>query len=480
MSAVDALRQNDPAMTGIIIRLRDEPSDADLAQALEQNPFITTMDLFLCDARELGWNSLFQVIATRANLEKMFVRDADDFEERNAPAALVSAILRAIQQNSAVETILLLFLCLPTDLSIFVDTASSITVLGLYYCDMEPSLEREEGARDLAAALQRNTNIQTLRFDFIDEPYFISSILHGLQSNISVKTLDLCGASFSGPTRQTIQHLLESTASIQTVLLRSPSSGDNGDTLCTIAQSLIRSTIVCGLEFRHSRFEDEAVAAQFRNILQNKQNLTGLCFNHCDFSGGPVHADITSALLRADSPLRSFELTRHSFGDAPPSSQFQNLLRAVETSKLERFVIGDIEHHEEFRTLTESIPGMHVKELQVVIASELQNVSKQLLLQAVRNNFSLRSVAGRHFGRDLFDDNDKTRLVFYATRNKLLDQWVDNSETVGRKVWPDALKLAGKAGPDSLFRGLRSVLGGDYVKLRTGRKRQRPQYYAPS
>jgi len=161
-----------------------------------------------------------RVIAARENLETVDLVDADDPEERNAPAALVSAILRAIQQNSAVETILLLFLCLPTDLSIFVDTTSSITVLGLYYCDMEPSLEREQGARDLAAALQRNTNIQTLRFDFIDEPYFISSILHGLQSNISLKTLDLGGTSFSGATRQAIQQLLESTASIQTVALR--------------------------------------------------------------------------------------------------------------------------------------------------------------------------------------------------------------------------------------------------------------------
>ena len=122
---------------------------------------------------------------------------------------------------------------------------------------------------------------------------------------------------------------------------------------------------------------------------------------------------------------------------------------------------------------------MHVKELQVA-SDSTENVNKQLLLQAVRNNFSLRSVAGRRFERDLFDDNDKTRLVFYATRNEFLDQWVDNSETVGRKVWPEALKLAEKAGPNSLFRGLRSVLGGDYVNLRAGRKRQRPQYYAPS
>ena len=63
------------------------------------------------------------------------------------------------------------------------------------------------------------------------------------------------------------------------------------------------------------------------------------------------------------------------------------------------------------------------------------------------------------------------RLVSYADRNELLDQWVDNPEQVDdRKVWPEALKLAEQAGPDSLFRGLRSVLGGDYVSLPAGRK----------
>jgi len=139
--------------------------------------------------------------------------------------------------------------------------------------------------------------------------------------------------------------------------------------------------------------------------------------------------------LRPDSPLQSFELKEHRLGDTLPNSQFQNLLRAVEISKLERFVIGGTESHEQLRTLTESIPRMRVNELEVFIASDQQNVNKQLLLQAVRNNFSLRSVAGRccrRFERDLFDDNDKTRLVFYANRNELFDQWVDNSETVGQ------------------------------------------------
>ena len=62
----------------------------------------------------------------------------------------------------------------------------------------------------------------------------------------------------------------------------------------------------------------------------------------------------------------------------------------------------------------------------------------------------------------LFDSaGDEQRLVFYTNRNKSVDQWVSNPEMVDRKVWPEALKLADRAGPDALFRGLRSVLESD-------------------
>ena len=83
---------------------------------------------------------------------------------------------------------------------------------------------------------------------------------------------------------------------------------------------------------------------------------------------------------------------------------------------------------------------------------------------AIKNNFSLRSVKGEMANAvresDLFESaEDKKTLAFYANRNESLDQWVDNPEMVEqRKVWPEALGLAERAGPDALFRGLRSVL----------------------
>jgi len=105
---------------------------------------------------------------------------------------------------------------------------------------------------------------------------------------------------------------------------------------------------------------------------------------------------------------------------------------------------------------------------------------RQDLLHAVRNNFSLRSVKAGLAGIDLFDNDDKQTLAFYANRNETLDQWVDNPEAVKqKKAWPEALSLAERAGPNALFRGLRSVLQSDYGSLPGGRKRKRLQYYAP-
>ena len=106
MSVVQLLRQNNPARTRIRIILGDETSDADLAQALEQNPFVTEMELVLyCVHERADWDSLLRVIATRANLAKVSLQDAYFADQRNAPAMLVRLILRAIQQNTSVRSI---------------------------------------------------------------------------------------------------------------------------------------------------------------------------------------------------------------------------------------------------------------------------------------------------------------------------------------------------------------------------------------
>ena len=75
MSAVEQLRRNDPAGTRIRIRLREyEPSEEALARALEQNSFVTDITLDVDGVQRSDWDSLLRVIATRANLERVYLQ----------------------------------------------------------------------------------------------------------------------------------------------------------------------------------------------------------------------------------------------------------------------------------------------------------------------------------------------------------------------------------------------------------------------
>jgi len=192
------------------ILLRYETSDAELALALEQNQFVMDICFDLMDAQTSNWVALLRVIATRANLNFVTLTDEESFNERNADVAvpLVSAFLLSIQQNHSIGVVTLALMCLPIDVSTFVDNTSSVTTLTLSNCDFAPT-EREVGTRDLSAALQRNTNIENLELDFMGD---ISAILLGLRSNACLKSIEIGGAFHNGGA---MQQLLEATTSIQ-------------------------------------------------------------------------------------------------------------------------------------------------------------------------------------------------------------------------------------------------------------------------
>ena len=480
MSVVEELRQNDPEMTAIRIALFDETSD--LAQALEQNPFVTEieLDLRFNDEQRGDWNSLLHAIATRAILEKVKVQDVR-FGQRYTPAALVRSILQAIQQNTAIRNVELLRLRLPTDISTFLDTASSIASFTLSDCDMEPT-EREQGTRALAAALQRNTNIETLKLSNLPDLY-TTAILESLRSNSSMKTFIFAYFSISTRTRVSdatwhaaVHQLLESTTSLQRFEFEH-THFTTERLFRPIFQAITSSECVAKLRFLHCTFWD--TSALIQSILRNKRNLTSLCLQHCRFSAvgaEQLRGAIISTLSRPDSLLQCFEVQ----GLFTFERQLATLLGAIEKSKLERLTIGPFVTNQQLRTLTQRIPSLRIRELQITAQHLNIETAKQDLFLAMEKNFSLRLVKGKivtGIGSDLFESaRDKQRLAFYANRNESLDQWVDNPERADRKVWPEALALAEKAGPDSLFRGLRSVLGSDSASLANGRKRKRPQY----
>jgi len=496
MSVVEELRRNDPARDPWIrIALRDhEDSKADLAQALEQNLFVTEIRFDLAGVRTTDWETLLRVIVMRENLGKVTLRGGllefyAEEERNNALPTLVWAFLRSIQQNNSIRAVDLEFLILPADVSTFLDSATSITMLVLKHWAFAPT-QRDYATRDLAVALQRNTNIEHLKINFLGDIYAIP-VLQALQSNVSLKDLEItkCMNAFFADDApaiafSAIQQLLESSTSITRFVLCGYMEF-SGATFRPMAQGLIQSQSICDVILRGCQFSDEESTALLRSILQEKRNLASLCLKSCSFNGRRVDDATISALTRADSPLQNLEIEHLRLGSIFPNIQFENLLRAVEKSTLKRFGIGGIGSQLQLQTLAQSIPSMRLKELQVRFDANFdRETAKGGILQAVQSNFSLRSLTVKlgHFraDTDLFDDHDKERLEFYANRNEHLDQWADNPETVTQKVWPDALKLAERAGPDSLFRGLRSVLESDGVKLHARRKRKHPQFYAPS
>jgi len=435
MSVVQRLRQNDPARKFICIDLRLETSDADLAEALEQNPFVTEIILDLEGLQRTDWDSLLRVIAMRANLATLTLQDAGVFERRNAPAALVRSILRAIQQNMAIESVELKWFRLPTDISSFLVNSPSITFFGIRCCDMDPA-ERQQGARSLAAAIHRNTNIETLGLGSLADIYSIP-ILEGLGSNVSLKTLIFSPSSYTNASEvasHALHQLLESTTSIQRFELRD-AYFSNEQQFRPITHGIINSECVSELKLSDCRFHGSGIFAQLQSILLNKRNLTSLCLDECHFDGGQVHEDIISMLLRPDSSLRCFEYQSfYSLEGHFPRIQFETLLQAIQKSKLERFKIGTIQTQQQLQALTRSIPLMQIKELEVSFWGDIvgENANpRQNLLLALKNNFSLWSVKGEMQNDDLFGSaEDKQRLAFYA--NRTMRVWI-NGPTIPRR-----------------------------------------------
>jgi len=145
---------------------------------------------------------------------------------------------------------------------------------------------------------------------------------------------------------------------------------------------------------------------------------------------------------------------------------FNTFLWAVAKSNLESFSIGPIFSQRKLKSLANIIPAMTLTELHVAVRPKLNSlITRESLLEAVGNNFCQLSVQGtvlqhprsrrRGSRHDLFADaEDKQRLEFYKDRNQRLEEWVTDPAPVREDVWPEALELAGRAGPNTLYQSM--------------------------
>ena len=214
-------------------------------------------------------------------------------------------------------------------------------------------------------------------------------------------------------------------------------------------------------------------------ISVRKQNLHTLAIKNCNFRTQTqlFYQALFSALRRADSPLRHFQFSDR-YGNRQSDQSFSAFCEAVAVSKLDSFSVEMIDNVQRFTTLTDAIPSMKIRELHIQFggyrSNDLDHRMKQTLREAFKDNYSLQSVKYR-FGdddNDPFDSSvDDDKLKFYLERNVRLAQWVENPATVPKHLWKEAVTLATKAGPETLFRLLRKI-APEVLPVR-GRKRKR-------
>jgi hypothetical protein len=111
------LRRNNRSETHIVIPLLDFSDDVrSLSEALQANDHVNSITWYFGGFanRNINWNPLLRVIATRENLENVYLTDAVDVGRRN-PSDRIVPFLLAIQQNPRVKIMSFSFLQLSGD-----------------------------------------------------------------------------------------------------------------------------------------------------------------------------------------------------------------------------------------------------------------------------------------------------------------------------------------------------------------------------
>jgi len=468
------LGENDPIRKVVYIRLWQE-RDAPLAQALERNEYINDIHFIvemvpqMEQPQEEHWDNLLRVLATQEKLEKV---EIDGYGPGRPPITVEHAtILQAVQQNPSIGSVTFAGCNLTSGevISSFLDTATSLRQFYLRTCSMTG-----EGAGRIAASLQCNTSLRTLTLLDLEDSHF-TVILQGLETNASLQSLSLYHFyhTLGQAVPLAVQHLLERTSSIQSLELNDQSFKE--ESFRPICQALIHSTTVSKVQFNWFHFSDAGSVDLFRQLLQTKPNLQLLRIRYCSFfenSRALVGASLQAVLLQPISMLRSLEFMHFELNALFPGPTFGALLRAVGRSGLECFKTGHIRTEEQFQSLLSNIPVMKIRKLEFdldLLVRDGEN-RKQALLQAVKQNFSLRSLNATFDGHPFFTDDDNLRFQFYFDRNERLAQWVANRDTIPCLLWPEAVGLAMEAGEDTLYRSLQAVLGDEVESAVATRK----------
>jgi hypothetical protein len=476
-NALEQLRENSSTRRSIHLPLEDVSlSDHELSQALQVNKHVRDLSIStMCTRR--NWDSLLRVIATRQNLKVVAVADHDDDEDPQVQTTRSIKFFQAIQVNSAIREVILYKVRVSgASIASFLDAATFLTKFDLLNVRMEAH-EQVQGAQELAAALQRNTNIRWLSLKNVKDVYLLP-ILSGLAANTHIKKLgmgcigqedqDISLAASTG-----LKSLLESTATIGE--LRLLGFRFKAETFGPLAQGLINSENITDVKLRHCTFDD-AESALFKSVVRSKPNA--LSIRNCTVQGRTLPATLFTNILRPDSLLRSLELCCSILTD----DGYTTLLSLVEKSKVELLrvhYIGKISEQHKFLALIASIPKMRIKALQVGMMSRVDARDwSSALVRAVKMNSSLRSVVVDEGGG--FNEDQRRKLNSYFARNEGLSKWIAAPATrIPKSALPKAIEAARAVGPGVVVHILRT-LGSSVGPVEGKRSRKRPRFYTPT
>jgi hypothetical protein len=502
VDVVESLRENSPNQRYSSFSLEDESlSDHELSQALQANQHVTHLIIYTNGTRECSWVALLRVIATREILSTVGMSDYDDtndepqddlsdfedvyddedpqgdyedvYDDEDPQVIMMRNIkfLQAIQMNAAIQTVNLMNIQVPgASIASFLDSATSVTTLLLENVNMEVN-GQVRGAQELAAALQRNTNIRRLDLCKLNDVYMVP-ILSGLATNNHVNTLilDFGVDGLSLVASAGLESLMESNATIDKFTLAL--CRFQAQSFRPIAQGLINSESITHVRFVICSFEDEGSALLLKSVLHTKSKGRSLAICDCTVHGGTLPSTFFDDVLRPDSPLRSLEFSSSMLTD----DGYTAFLSLVEKSKLEQLDLGVIRGRQKYLALIASIPKMQLRKLKFKTRWDEVMVVSSVVAQAVKKNSSLRIVVS---GVRTFSNNDRRKVDSYTARNEGLSHWIAAPSTIPRSAWPQAIEAARAIGPDAVVRILH-VLGGLVGPVEGKRACKRPRFFSPT
>lgn len=473
--------------------LRNETFAADLATELKSAEWVTEIT-FEFEIRSgpsgplpvVNWDPLLQEIETRENLESVRMRGSP----ARIHLPLCRRIFQALQGNPNIRSLLFEDVDFSdnniADLVVsYLDSASNLMELA-FVDECSDSSE----TKYVATAIQRNKNIQTLLLKQCQDD-FIAPIFQKLASLESLSCLkklafECRDFSLTVPAMEAMQQYLDSSKStIQCfqlacchVIVAESSSG-----FATLFEAMVRNNKVNEIAFAHCRFHaipggENRQVQQLVNLVTRKLNLSTLHLKNTDFFAFRQFTDsLAEVLVRPGSPLNCLHIDNPSFSRDIPIAVFRPLLTAMSRStRLVRFSVGNIDWHEVgyVQALIEAIPLFKVEELTLTFDGRPREGQEESLLEALQRNYKIQRVRCKTSGggRSCFTETSQSRLDFYLYRNKKLAQWVSNPKLVPCDLYSYAIRLAMKAGINSLYQSLLALSGQGIGLQQKKRKRK--------